>query len=91
MAFPNTGVEAHTGLLAPRAIPAVIIGGLDSPEGAVVGGVAVGVTETLVAGYADELGFLGQGAGDVTPYLLMILILLWRPSALFGSKEAVRV
>lgn len=91
VAFPNTGVEAHTGLLALRAIPAVIIGGLDSPEGAVVGGVAVGVTETLVAGYADELGFLGQGAGDVTPYLLMILILLWRPSGLFGSKEAVRV
>ncbi|TYK49473.1 branched-chain amino acid ABC transporter permease [Actinomadura decatromicini] len=91
VAFPNTGVEPHTGLLALRAVPAVIIGGLDSPEGAVAGGIAVGVTETLVAGYADELGFLGQGAGDVTPYLLMILILLWRPSGLFGSKEAVRV
>ncbi|RFS81985.1 branched-chain amino acid ABC transporter permease [Actinomadura spongiicola] len=91
VAFPNTGVEAHTGLLALRAIPAVIIGGLDSPEGAVLGGLAVGVAETLVAGYGDELGFLGQGAGDVTPYLLMILVLLWRPSGLFGSREAVRV
>ncbi|ALJ21796.1 branched-chain amino acid ABC transporter permease [Microbacterium sp. No. 7] len=89
--FPNPGLEHSAHLLAFNAIPAVIIGGLDSSEGAILGGLIVGVSQTLVTGYASSLGFLGEGIGDVTPYIVMIVFLLVRPSGLFGTKERLRV
>ena len=89
--FPNPGLEHTAHLLAFNAIPAVIIGGLDSSEGAILGGLIVGVSQTLVTGYASSLGFLGEGIGDVTPYIVMIIFLLVRPSGLFGTKERLRV
>nr|WP_243751845.1 branched-chain amino acid ABC transporter permease [Leucobacter weissii] len=89
--FPNPGLDAHAHLLAFHAIPAVIIGGLDSSEGAILGGLIVGVTQTVVTSYASSLRFLGEGIGDVSPYILMILFLLVRPSGIFGTKELVRV
>lgn len=89
--FPNPGLEHTAHLLAFNAIPAVIIGGLDSSEGAIFGGLIVGVSQTLVTGFSSSLGFLGEGIGDITPYLVMILFLLIRPSGLFGTKERLRV
>lgn len=89
--FPNPGLDAHAHLLAFHAIPAVIIGGLDSSEGAILGGLIVGLTQTVVTSYSTSLGFLGEGIGDVAPYILMILFLLVRPSGIFGTKELVRV
>jgi branched-chain amino acid transport system permease protein len=90
-AFPASGLDNHAGVVALNAIPAVILGGLDSTHGAVIGGLAVGLAETLAAGYGAELGFLGQGIGTVTPYAVMIAVLLWRPSGLFGTRELNRV
>lgn len=89
--FPNPGLEHTAHLIAFNAIPAVVIGGLDSSEGAVVGGLIVGVAQTLVTGYSSSFSFLGAGIGDVTPYILMIAFLIARPSGLFGSKELLRV
>lgn len=89
--FPNPGLEASGHLLAFHAIPAVIIGGLDSSGGAILGGLIVGVSQTVVTSYASSLGFLGDGIGDVTPYILMIIFLLIRPSGIFGTKELLRV
>lgn len=89
--FPNPGLDAHSHLLAFHAIPAVIIGGLDSSEGAILGGLIVGVTQTVVTSYATSLGFLGEGIGDIAPYIIMIVFLLVRPSGIFGTKELVRV
>lgn len=89
--FPNPGLDHTAGLIALNAIPAVIIGGLDSTEGAVLGGLIVGVTQTLVDGNAASLHFLGEGFGGVAPYVVMLLVLLWRPSGLLGSKEMNRV
>ncbi|KAB2340206.1 branched-chain amino acid ABC transporter permease [Actinomadura rudentiformis] len=89
--FPNPGLDHTSGLIALNAIPAIIIGGLDSTEGAVLGGLIVGVTQTLVDGNASSLHFLGEGFGTVAPYVVMLLILLWRPSGLMGSKELNRV
>lgn len=90
-AFPAAGLDGHAGVVALNAIPAVILGGLDSTYGAVVGGLAVGLAETLAAGYGAELSFLGHGIGSVTPYAVMIAVLLWRPSGLFGTRELARV
>lgn len=89
--FPNPGLDSTSGLIALNAIPAVIIGGLDSSEGAILGGLVVGVTQSLVQGNAGSLHFLGEGAGEVAPYVVMLVVLLWRPSGLFGSKEMSRV
>ena len=71
--------------------PAAILGGLDSTGGALVGGLLIGVTESLAAGYQDQLSFLGRGFGEVVPYVVMIIVLLVRPSGLFGTKELTRV
>lgn len=88
--FPAAGVDAHSGIVALSAVPAVIIGGLDSPAGAVIGGLVVGVVATLASGYEADLG-LGQGLGEVVPYLVAVLVLLWRPAGLFGTKDIHRV
>lgn len=62
------------------------IGGLDSPRGAVVGGMIVGLTQSLVPGY---LGVPSQLA-VVPPFVVMTLLLVFRPRGLFGSAQVVR-
>ncbi|MCW5253521.1 MULTISPECIES: branched-chain amino acid ABC transporter permease [unclassified Streptomyces] len=91
VAFPSPGLDGGVTHLALRALPAAIIGGLRATSGAIVGGVIVGVTESMVLGYHDQLSFLGQGLETVAPYVVMLLVLLWRPNGLFGAKELSRV
>jgi branched-chain amino acid transport system permease protein len=89
--FPAAGVTGGVGLVALAAIPAVVLGGFDSPGGAVVGGLIIGVVSVLTAGYQAELSFLGRGLGTVAPFAVMLLVLLIRPSGLFGTREVTRV
>jgi len=89
--FPASGVTPTTYLLALTAIPAAVLGGLDSVAGAVVGGLIIGVAITFTAGYQDELSFLGRGLSEVVPYIVLLGVLLWRPWGLFGTKEITRV
>ena len=51
----------------------------------------IGVSITFTAGYQDELSFLGRGLSEVVPYVVLLLVLLWRPSGLFGTREISRV
>jgi len=88
---PTPGVSPLTYTVALRAFPAAIIGGLDSTGGALVGGLLIGLAETFAAGYQEQLLFLGRGFGSVVPYVVMILVLLVRPSGLFGTRELSRV
>ena len=89
-AFPSPGIDPSVRLTALRAFPAAILGGLDSTAGAVIGGLAIGLTESLVAGYGVTLG--GKGSlQDVIPYLVMLVVLLVRPSGLLGTRELTRV
>ncbi|HEV8556281.1 MAG TPA: branched-chain amino acid ABC transporter permease [Actinophytocola sp.] len=91
-AFPSPGISGSVGQAAlGAAVPAAVLGGLDSTTGALAGGLAVGLTTTFAAGYQDELAFLGRGFGSVAPYLVMLLVLLVRPAGLFGGKEISRV
>lgn len=90
-AFPNAGLDHTSHVIALNAIPAIIIGGLDSSEGAVIGGLVVGITQSLVQGYAEPLAFLGHNAYAVAPYVVMLVVLLVRPAGLLGSKELTRV
>ncbi len=88
---PTPGVSPGVTSVALRAFPAAILGGLDSTGGAVIGGLIIGIAEALASGYQEQLLFLGRGFGDVVPYVVMILVLLVRPSGLFGTKELTRV
>lgn len=90
-AFPSPGLDNSAALLALAAFPAAILGGLDSTTGALIGGVAVGLAQTLASGYEGNLTFLGRGVSSIVPYAIMILVLLWRPSGLFGTREVTRV
>lgn len=88
-AFPSPGLDPGAREIALRAFPAAILGGLDSTAGAVVGGLAIGIAEAMTAGYSVTL--LGGSVSDVIPYLVMLVVLLVRPSGLFGTRELSRV
>jgi branched-chain amino acid transport system permease protein len=51
----------------------------------------VGLTAALMAGYQSDMTWLGANLGDVAPYVVMLLVLIWRPTGLLGSKERARV
>jgi branched-chain amino acid transport system permease protein len=91
VSFPAGGVSNVTGLLALSAIPVAVLGGLDSTAGAIVAGLVIGVAQQLAAGYQDELSFLGRGLSNVIPYVVLFVVLLWRPTGLFGTRELTRV
>jgi branched-chain amino acid transport system permease protein len=88
----GAGVDQQLWVIALKALPAIILGGLDSLGGAVVGGLAVGVVESLVGTYQGDVApWLGPNFALVAPYVLMLVVLLVRPYGLFGSKEVERV
>jgi branched-chain amino acid transport system permease protein len=76
-------------LVGLKVFPIVIIGGLDSAAGTIVGAMIVGLLESLSAGYLD--GSLGGGFGAITPNLLLVVALLVRPHGLFGRTHDARV
>lgn len=83
---------AATSALAFRALPAVILGGLDSVVGALIGGVTVGLAEVLAGFYlARYTNDLGVGYQLIVPYLVMLIVLVVRPYGLFGTPEIRRV
>jgi branched-chain amino acid transport system permease protein len=83
------GVDNQLALVGLKVFPVVILGGLDSIVGAVVGGLIVGIVENLAAGYFDPL--VGGGTKDFVPYLLMIIVLMVRPEGIFGRRRIERV
>ncbi|GAA2588646.1 branched-chain amino acid ABC transporter permease [Actinomadura fulvescens] len=88
----GASVDQNLWIIALKALPAIILGGLDSLGGAVLGGLAVGLVESLVGTYqADLAPWLGQNFAVVSPYVLMLLVLLIRPYGLFGTPEVERV
>ncbi|QQQ74694.1 branched-chain amino acid ABC transporter permease [Saccharothrix sp. 6-C] len=88
----GAGVDQQLWVIALKALPAIILGGLDSLGGAVVGGLAVGVVESLVGTYQGDVApWLGPNFALVAPYVLMLVVLLVRPYGLFGSKEVERL
>ena len=75
-------------LVAIKAFPAVILGGLESIPGAIIGGLVIGVLETLVGGYLDQAL---PGVKDLTAFVVLFLVLMIRPYGLFGKEELERV
>jgi branched-chain amino acid transport system permease protein len=83
------GVDVHLALVGLKVFPVVILGGLDSIMGAIVGGLIVGVVENIAAGYVDPL--VGGGTKDFAPSVLMILMLMIRPYGIFGRRTIERI
>ena len=83
------GVDVHLALVGLKVFPVVILGGLDSIPGAIVGGLLVGIIENVAAGYVDP--YVGGGTKDFAPYVLMILALMFRPYGIFGKAIIERV
>ncbi len=91
-AGPGVGLGVGIGIISLKALPAVVLGGLDSPLGAVVGGLVIGIAELLTAGYqAEVLPFLPRGFAAVMPWVVMLVVLLVRPFGLFGTRDVRRV
>ena len=79
------GVSQDIGRIGLRVFPVVILGGLDSIAGAVIGGAVIGLLETYTGGY------IGHGLNLVVPFVVLILVLMIRPYGLFGKEHIERV
>ncbi|HEY5924614.1 MAG TPA: branched-chain amino acid ABC transporter permease [Kofleriaceae bacterium] len=85
------GHEA-TLIIAFRAFPAVIVGGLTSPVGTVIAGFLLGMLEIFAPVYLGKhLGNFGRNIQDVFPYMIMILFLMVRPYGLLGTRDVERL
>jgi branched-chain amino acid transport system permease protein len=92
LAIQAIGFDSSLGQIALLAFPAIILGGLDSVVGAVVGGILIGLTQDITGGYESHFAnILGAGFHDIAPYILMLIILFIRPYGLFGSRKVERV
>lgn len=83
------GVDASMATIGLTVLPVVILGGLDSIPGAVVGGFIIGILQNLAAGYLQPI--LGGGLKEVVPFIIVTLILMLKPHGLFGKGGIERV
>jgi len=83
------GVDFSLADYGLKVFPVVILGGLDSVPGVIIGGVLIGVLENLSGGYLDPV--FGGGVKEVAPFVVLVLILMVRPYGLFGKRDVERV
>jgi branched-chain amino acid transport system permease protein len=83
------GVNSTLAGFGLKVFPAVILGGLESIGGAIIGGLTIGVLENIMGSYLDV--YLGGGVKEIAPFLVLIIILMVKPYGLFGIKEIERV
>ncbi|HFC11635.1 MAG TPA: branched-chain amino acid ABC transporter permease [Anaerolineae bacterium] len=83
-----SGVSVNLALIALVAFPAILLGGLESFGGAILGGLAVGLVQTLVQAskYVEV-----RNSAEIAPYILLLIVLVIRPEGLFGQKRIERI
>jgi branched-chain amino acid transport system permease protein len=87
----NVSQEIHP-ILAFRVLPVIVLGGLDSVNGAVYGGLMIASAEVFAGEYLSQWnGTLGSGYATIVPYVVMLIVLLVKPYGLFGTPEIRRV
>jgi branched-chain amino acid transport system permease protein len=82
---PITFVHANMGFIGLKAFPAAVVGGFGSLPGAIVGGIIIGVVESL-SGF-----WLPEGFKDVAAYVVVLLMLVFKPNGLFGDNLRKKV
>ena len=84
----QVGVSLNLSTVVLVAFPAVLLGGLDSFPGAIIGGIVVGLVVALTqTASAVEV----RNAAEITPYILLLIVLIIRPEGLFGQKRIERI
>jgi branched-chain amino acid transport system permease protein len=82
---PITFVHVNMGFIGLKAFPAAVVGGFGSLPGAIVGGLIIGIVESLSGFY------LPTGFKDIAPYIVVLLMLWFKPNGLFGEKLRKKV
>ncbi len=82
---PITFVHANMGFIGLKAFPAAVVGGFGSLPGAIVGGLIIGIVESM-AGF-----FLPEGFKDIAAYVVVLAMLMFKPNGLFGEKLSKKV
>lgn len=82
---PITFVHANMGFVGLKAFPAAVVGGFGSIPGALVGGLVIGIVESL-AGF-----YLPEGVKDIAAYVVVLVMLVVKPNGLFGDNLAKKV
>jgi len=86
-----SGVMVVMSDIGLKAFAVVLLGGVNSIGGAIVAGIMVGVLENVAAGYLDPLLPSGGGLASVFPFIIMIIVLIFKPYGLFGMVEIERI
>ncbi len=84
----SSGLDLNLSLLVLAAFPAVLLGGLESIPGVIVGGLLIGLSQGLVS--ASKIQFIRNSA-EIMPYIVLMIVLLIRPEGLFGLKRIERI
>jgi branched-chain amino acid transport system permease protein len=83
-----TGASLTLSTVVLVAFPAILLGGLESLPGAIVGGIAIGLTQELVE--TSKL-ITVRNSSEIAPYVLLLIVLWIRPEGLFGQKRIERI
>ena len=83
------GINISVANFGLRVFPVVILGGLDSVPGAIIGGFTIGIIENLASGYLDP--YFGGGTREVAAFIILVIILMIKPYGLFGLERIERV
>ncbi len=83
------GLNISVGYLGLLVLPAVVLGGLNSIPGAIVGGILIGILQNLSGAYLDQ--FTPGGVKEIAPFVFMVIILLFKPYGLWGWERIERV
>ena len=83
------GLNISVGYLGLLVLPAVVLGGLNSVPGAIVGGIVIGVLQNLCGAYLDK--YFPGGVKEVAPFVFMVVFLLFKPHGLWGWERIERV
>jgi branched-chain amino acid transport system permease protein len=83
------GLNISVGYLGLLVLPAVVLGGLNSVPGAIVGGIVIGVLQNVCGVYLDK--YFPGGVKEVAPFVFMVVFLLFKPHGLWGWERIERV
>ena len=84
-----SGISIHLGHIGLKVLAVIILGGLDSIVGAIIGGFIIGILENLAGVYLDA--FFGGGVKEVVPFVILVIIMMIRPYGMFGRPIIERV
>lgn len=83
------GINISVSYLGLLVLPAVVLGGLNSIPGAIVGGIVIGVLQNLSGTYLDQ--YFPGGVKEIVPFVFMVVFLLFKPYGLWGWERIERV